>query len=234
MDYGIAIILKYEQAMHIEILIEDLSGQKMLEILMERMVGAHITYKIHKYKGIGHLPKNITDSRNAGSKALLNNLPKLLNGLGKTFQAYGEEYPAVVFVIMDLDRNNFSIFHNQLVEVLDACDTKPETKFCIAIEEGEAWLLGDINAIKRAYPNAKVPILNSYVNDSICGTWEVLADAIHPSGSTGLKLAGFQASGTAKYEWAENITPYMDLDNNQSQSFNYFYSKMNEIVKDIS
>ncbi len=218
--------------MHIEILIEDLSGQKMLEILMQRIVGADISYSIHKYKGIGHLPKNISDSRNAGSKALLNNLPRLLNGLGKTFQGYGKEYPAVVFVIMDLDRNNFSIFRNQLLEVLDVCDTKPETKFCIAIEEGEAWLLGDMNAIRTAYPNAKTSTLNSYVNDSICGTWEVLADAIHPLGSSGLKFAGPHVSGTAKYEWAENITPYMDLDNNQSPSFNYFYSKMNEIVKD--
>lgn len=220
--------------MHIEILIEDLSGQKMLEILMQRIVGADISYSIHKYKGIGHLPKNISDSRNAGSKALLNNLPRLLNGLGKTFQGYGKEYPAVVFVIMDLDRNNFSIFRNQLLEVLDVCDTKPETKFCIAIEEGEAWLLGDMDAIRTAYPNAKTSTLNSYVNDSICGTWEVLADAIHPLGSSGLKLAGPHVSGTAKYEWAKNITPYLDLDNNQSPSFNYFYSKMNEIVKDIS
>ncbi|MCK9372940.1 MAG: DUF4276 family protein [Sulfuricurvum sp.] len=220
--------------MHIEILIEDLSGKKMLEILMQRLVGADITYDIHKYKGIGHLPKNISDARNAGSKALLNNLPKLLNGLGKTFQGYEENYPAVVFVIMDLDKNNFSIFRNQLLEVLDACDTKPETKFCIAIEEGEAWLLGDINAIRTAYPNAKTSILNSYENDSICGTWEVLADAIHPLGSSGLKSGGIQVSGTAKCEWAEKITPYMDLDNNLSPSFNYFYSKMNEIVKDIS
>lgn len=203
----------------------------MLEILMQRIVNnPNVTYSIHKYKGIGHLPKNITDHRNAGSKALLNNLPKLLNGLGKTFQAYGKDYPALVFVIMDLDKNDFSNFRNQLLEVLDACDTKPETNFCIAIEEGEAWLLGDINAITKAYPNAKQSILNSYVNDSICGTWELLADAIHPLGSSGLKLAGAQASGTAKYEWAENITPHINFDNNLSPSFNYFYSKMNEVI----
>ena len=41
--------------------------------------------------------------------------------------------------------------------------------------------------VKSAYPNAKDAVLNSYVQDSICGTWEVLADAVHPGGSQLLK-----------------------------------------------
>ena len=48
----------------------------------------------------------------------------------------------------------------------------------MAIEEGEAWLLGDIPAIQSVYPNAKNAVLNGYENDSICGTWEKLADAV--------------------------------------------------------
>lgn len=45
--------------------------------------------------------------------------------------------------------------------------------FCIAIEEMEAWLLGDEKAIEEAYPQAKMPLLRKYVHDSIVGTWEI-------------------------------------------------------------
>ena len=73
-------------------------------------------------------------------------------------------------------------FLEEMNEVLDSCDPKPQACFCLAIEEGEAWFLGDIPAIKQAYPKAKDTVLNRYVNDSICGTWELLADAVFPGG----------------------------------------------------
>ena len=89
-------------------------------------------------------------------------------------------------------------FRQELFRVLNSCNPKPETRFCIAIEEGEAWLLGDIPAIKKAYPKANVNVLNSYQNDSICDTWEHLADAVYPGGSKKLKKRGWQAVGKEK------------------------------------
>lgn len=53
-------------------------------------------------------------------------------------------------------------------------------------EEIEAWLLGDRHALLSAYPHAKMHVLNTYVQDSICGTWEVLADAVYPGGTSKL------------------------------------------------
>ena len=109
---------------------------------------------------------------------------------------------------------------------MDKCNPRPETRFCIAIEEGEAWFLGDLPAIKSAYPRARDAILNSYLNDSICGTWEKLADAVFPGGSQKLSSQGRHAIGEEKSKWAEEIAPYMDEAINQSPSFCYFRDKI--------
>jgi hypothetical protein len=126
----------------------------------------------------------------------------------------------IVVVICDLDNKNKDEFTSQLREVLNGCRHTPEkVLFCVAIEEFEAWYLGDLDAIKCAYPKAKDGILRSYVNDSICGTWECLADAIHDGGHKSLKKRGWQAIGEQKSVWAVNISPHMDVENNQSPSF---------------
>ena len=114
------------------------------------------------------------------------------------------------------------MFKQELLGVLNACNPRPKTLFRIAIEEGEAWLLGDRSAVKSAYPNAKDAVLNIYIQDSICGTWEVLADAVHSGGSKLLKKLGYPTAGKAKCEWAGKIAPHMDIDNNGSKSFQVF------------
>lgn len=72
--------------------------------------------------------------------------------------------------------------------------------------------------------------LNRYEHDSICGTWELLADAIYPGGSSGLKCKGWQAVGREKSRWSENIAPQMEVDNNASPSFRYFRRKIRDLA----
>ena len=111
----------------------------------------------------------------------------MLSGYGNTYSNYPSNFQAVLVVICDLDNECLKSFRQELFSVLNACNPKPETRFCIAIEEGEAWMLGDLAAIKKAYLNANNKILNSYKNDTICGTWELLADAIYVGGAQKLK-----------------------------------------------
>ena len=91
--------------------------------------------------------------------------------------------------------------------------------FCVAVEEGEAWLLGDISALKAAYPRAKEDVLHGYQNDAICGTWELLADAVFTKGAGALEKRGSQAVGREKSAWAEKIAPHMNVDANASPQF---------------
>ena len=210
--------------MHFEILVEDQSGKAMLDILVPKIINQppH-TFKVKAYNGVGHIPKNLRSSTDPRKRILLDRLPKLLRGYGKRFPP---DYPAAVIVVCDLDDKCLKAFRQELLAVLDACNPKPETRFCIAIEEGEAWLLGDIPAIKAAYPNARNNVLSSYENDSICGTWERLADAVFSGGANGLKNKGWQTVGREKSVWAEEITPHMNVDNNASPSFRYFREKV--------
>ncbi|EIC28915.1 MULTISPECIES: hypothetical protein [Methylomicrobium] len=211
--------------MHFEILVEDRSGKIALDILIPKIIGDTHTFRVTSFKGIGHIPRSMASAKNISNRMLLNNLPKLLKAYGKSLQDYG-----VVFVVCDLDDKCLKNFRVELLSILDNCNPRPETRFCIAVEEAEAWFLGDITAIKQAYPKARDTVLNAYVNDSICGAWEQLADAVYRGGAQALTKLGGRAEGAEKSVWAENITPYMDVDNNLSLSFNYFLRKLREFV----
>jgi len=214
--------------MHFEILVEDMSGKKALNILIPKIIGTSNTFKIHSYKGIGKIPKDLHGKTNPTARILLDRLPRILNGYGRTYPKHLTTYPVAVILVCDLDSNCLKNFRKELCAISDKCSFQPETRFCIAIEEIEAWILGDIPAIEKYYSKAKRNVLNSYENDSICGTWEKLADAIYPRGSIGLAKLGWQAIGREKSKWAENIAPHMKIDENNSQSFCYFRDKLLE------
>lgn len=207
--------------MHFEFLIEDISGKKILEILIPKIIDNSIhSFRVISYKGIGAIPKNLKTSKDASKKALLNQLPRLLAGYGRTYQYNQSEN--VVIVVCDLDDKDKESFLLELNDVLKSCNPAPQASFCLAIEEIEAWLLGDFAAIKKAYPKAKDSVLANYKNDSICGTWEVMADAIVTGGAKKLKQLGFHETGLQKTNWAINISPHMDVNKNKSPSFNKF------------
>ena len=212
--------------MHFEVLVEDQSGKAMLDVLLKKIIDTPHTFEVKSYKGIGHIPRNLTSTSDASKRLLFDQLPRLLRGYGRTFAGYPKDYPAAVVVVCDLDDRCLKNFRQELFAVLDTCNPKPETRFCIAIEEGEAWLLGDIPAAKAAYPNARDNVLNRYENDSVCGTWELLADAVYRGGSKKLEGEGWQAVGREKSRWSKTIAPHMDVENNASPSFCYFREKV--------
>jgi hypothetical protein len=125
-------------------------------------------------------------------------------------------------VVVDQDSRDCIQFKDELVNIANQCNPKPNVLFRIAIEEIEAWLMGDENAIIKAYPTAKKDVLKNYSQDSVCGTWEKLADAIHKGGSAELIKRGYPVTGQKKAEWARRIGPHMDILGNNSKSFQVF------------
>lgn len=213
--------------MHFEILVEDQSGKRALDILMPKIVSDPHTFQVIGYRGIGRLPKNLRSGSDPRKRLLLDQLPRLLRGYGKAFRSRR----AAVIVVCDLDDRCLKVFRQDLHGVLTACNPRPETRFCIAIEEGEAWLLGDYRAVEAAYPTVDMSVLRSYRNDDICGTWELLADAVCRGGAAGLRRSGWQAVGKEKSEWAERIAPHMDVDRNSSPSFRYFRERIRALAQ---
>lgn len=202
--------------MHIEVLVEDRSGKVLLDTLLPRILGSNgapHTWRVHHYKGIGRLPRNLKPGGDPAKRILLEHLPRLLSGYART---PGTD---AVVVVLDSDRKDCVAFLKELNAVAPRKPEAPRVLFRLAIEEMEAWYFGDRKALKRAYPHAKKQILERYEQDAICGTWELLADAIYPGGAKDVKKKGWPLPGQLKHEWATRIGPHMNVNENGSSSF---------------
>ncbi len=213
--------------MHIEVLVEDSSGAALIESLMPQVIGPQgdpHSWRIHTYKGIGRIPRGLVAKGDPSKRALLDQLPRVLNGYGKT--------PGIdaVVVVLDSDNRRCKDFLAELQELLKRCAPAPNTLFRLAIEEMEAWLLGDRPALLAAYPKAKKDVLARYAQDSICGTWELLADAVHHGGHAGIQKAGWPLPGQLKHEWVRKISPGMDIERNASPSFGKFRDGLRRLI----
>jgi len=213
--------------MHLEILVEDSSGAKLVETLLPAVIGPHgepHTWRVHPYKGIGRLPAGLSAKADPSKRALLDQLPRLLKGYGKSAGV------DAVVVVVDSDRRDCKTFLGELKTLLLECHPAPNTLFRLAIEEMEAWFLGDRPALLAAYPRAKSDVLQRYKQDGVCGTWELLADAVHPGGSAAILKAGWPLPGRMKHEWAEKIAPRMNVEHNRSTSFCKFRDGLRRLV----
>lgn len=204
--------------MHFEFLVEDPSGSILLELVLPKIFEKmeEVTYRVHAFRGVGRIPPNLRPTTQPSKRILLDQLPRLLAGYLST--------PGidVVVVVLDLDNRPAREFTGELDQLARSVDADALAIFCLAIEEMEAWLLGDQQAILDAFPDAKQRILRDYEQDSICGTWEVLANAIHKGGAKSLSGLPYHAIGKLKCEWASKIAPQMRLEANASPSFRNF------------
>ena len=178
--------------MHFQYLIEDQSSAVLIDEIMIKVIEKHpnITYDCKAFKGIGGFTKKNTVKETKSGK-LLNDLATYLRGFNKSLSGI----PAVIVVILDNDDNDTDEFRRSLENVANQNMITMDYVFCIAVEEVEAWLLGDESAILTAYPNARMAPLYSYVQDSICGTWEVLADVVYPGGVQKIRKNKFSYIG---------------------------------------
>ena len=206
--------------MHFEILVEDASGELLLNALLPKILGENgtsNTWRTHPYKGIGRVPKDLKGKTDPSKRILLDRLPKLMAGYGKSLGS-----DSAVIVVVDLDDRDCLGFKKELLQILNRCRPKPRAMFRFAIEEMEAWLLGDRKAVLKEFPRAKVQVLDSYVQDSICGTWETLADAVFQGGSNALKAEGWPRMGQEKCRWASQIGRHLNVESNLSPSLQTF------------
>lgn len=207
--------------MHFQFLIEDRSSADLIKILMKKIINGRedITFDCKSFKGLGGFTKkNVTHETKTGS--LLNDLSTYLRGFNKSLQGF----PSAIIVVLDNDTRDPQEFRAELENVANINNITLDHVFCIAIEEMEAWLLGDEAALISAYPSAKRQLLQGYIQDSICGTWEKLADAVYPGGLARMKkeCPTFVEVGKQKSEWAKRIGVFMDLNQNKSPSFGFF------------
>jgi len=193
--------------MHIEILVEERSMEEALKNLLPHMLLPETTYRIISFQG---------------KPNLLRHLPNRLRGYACWIT---DEYR--ILVLLDEDRQNCLALKQQLEAAAQQTGLSTKTSAGgarfqvlnrIVIEELEAWFLGDIDAIRRAYPRIPATLANApkFRNpDSVAGgTWETLENT--------MQRFGYFKGGYAKVEAARAISIHMDPIRNRSRSFQVF------------
>jgi len=189
---------------HVEFLVEEVSMEAALELLLPRML-TRTTFKIHSYQG---------------KLDLLGKLPQRLRG-------YASWIPATWRIVIIVDRDDDDC--DELKQRLEAVATQAglTTRSAangtasyavvnrLAIEELEAWYFGDWQAVRAAYPKAQptIPAKAAYrAPDAIKGgTHEALLRVP--------RQAGYFTSGLRKIEAARTIAEHMVPSRNTSPSF---------------
>lgn len=219
--------------MYFQFLIEDKSTKILVNHVMEKLANLYtereIIWDIKSFGGIGHLRKKGSVLEQKTGK-LLNDLPMYMKGFSKVLQ--NMEYAALI-IVLDNDKRDVKQFRQELEDVAVSNMILCDYVFCVAIKEMEAWLLGDVEAIREAYPSAKMQYMKRYEQDAICETWEVLADIVYPHGLSKLKMkanGNYSEIGKAKCEWADKIGKYLHLYENISPSYQYFISELEKRI----
>lgn len=219
--------------MRIEFLVEDISGKILLEEIMKKYIHEMplfpIEYSILPYKGIGGFVKG-ADAGNVKAQQLLNDLPKRLKALQAKYRGVQD---VSIIIVLDNDTRDTVKFQEDLEKLAQRENISIDHVFCIAVEEMEAWLLGNRNALQSAYANAADRIsskYSSYKQDSICGTWECLADMLTKGGIAKFRKKNPTAFdvGRCKSEWAKKIGQQMNLRENTSPSFQKFLHELDK------
>ena len=174
--------------MHFEILVEDASGELLLGSLLPKILGEYgdpHTWRTHAYKGIGRVPRDLRGKTDPAKRILLDRLPKVLAGYGKSLQ--GSD--SAVIVVVDLDDRECVGFKQELLQVLKRCHPKPQSSVSIR-DRGNGSLAarrqkGDPQGIPESQ-SCTFSIPMSRIRSAARG--RTLADAVFPGGSLALKV----------------------------------------------
>ncbi len=207
--------------MFFEVLVEGGADVPAVKEILQRKFGLEEgqNFRIHPHRGKGCLPDNPLARPEIRHRGLLDQLPAKLRGMSWM----GEDYCLVVLV--DADDGNCTELKQQLLDLYETLDRKPvNVLFRIAVEETESWFVGDPDAVRQAYPNADIGRLRAIALDSVIGAWECLAQALG-------KKPG-QCRGADKYEWAERISPHLNLDMPFSPSLRAFINGIERYLEE--
>jgi hypothetical protein len=195
----------------LEVLVEGGSDESAVrEILRRRFrMVEDRDFRIHPHKGKGELPANPMARPDPRRRGILDQLPAKLRAYGHFPEGYS------VVVLLDADSERCEELKSRLVTLYRDITPRPlRVLFRIAVEELESWFIAEPIAIRKAFPKANLNRLPSGPPDRVIGAWECLAKT--------LGRRPQECVGADKWEWAEKITPHLDLDDPKSPSLNAF------------
>lgn len=199
--------------MNLELLLEDRSMESALRFLVPKILGqtntsveVHIAYRAFR-----------------GKYTLLKQLKLLLKGYALRIRS-GEALR--VIVLLDRDAEDCAKLKQRLERIASeaglivrsgATEAQPfQVLSRIAISELEAWFLGDLEAIQRAYPKTTAVLKKKSLPnpDDIDDAWKALERI--------LKQSSYRGYDLSKPYVAERIAEHMQPECNLSKSFQVF------------
>ncbi len=186
----------------LHILTEELSCKKVLDALLPKVLPENVHYRIYPHQGREDL-----------KKALNNTGPHL----SKTPDAR-------IVVLHDQDQHNCKKLKKELLQILKAKCVSPFL-ICIVYRELENWYLGDLQALKGAYPRFKA---GKYQSKKILRNIDRIQNAPQLILSMVPELSNRKT--LPKLEIAEKIAGHLSLEKNKSVSFNYFFKGLQKLL----
>lgn len=198
---------------HLEVLVEEQSAEKALKALLPKL--GVTDFHIHSFQG---------------KQDLLRKLPERLAGYSKSLPTDSR-----VVVILDRDRDDCAELKGRLQTVAVQAGMTPKSQEApdhfrvlnrVVVNELEAWFLGDVEAVRAAYPRVPSTLASKarYRDpDAIRGGASEALERV-------LQRAGYYTAGLPKIEAAERISAHMDPDRNRSHSFQVFCSGVRALL----
>lgn len=191
----------------VEALVEGESDVPTVREILTRRFGLmeNERFRIHPHQGKGRLPQNPAGKPEPNRRGLLDQLPAKL----RAYSSLTADF--LVLVLVDADRQKCEELKKDLLAMYRSLKKRPpNVLFRIAVEETESWFLADADAIRKAYPRARMTELPKGPPDAVIGAWERLAKVLRKSTKDG--------SPVEKRRWAEAISRHLDLWNPRSPS----------------
>lgn len=215
--------------MHFEVLLEDRSGVVVVDAFLARLLPSALhTYVIRPHRGKGEFPRDLAARPDRMSAGLLDLLPAKL----RAYASVLDPASTTVVVLMDSDEDDPVALRRRIEALCYRSAPSVPCLVSLSVEEIEAWLLGDREAVLEAFPEADRDALATYRQDSVCGTWEWLARVLLDD-KEALRLirAGYPEVGQRKHEWADAIAPHLDPSRNRSPSFRRFADDLLRVLE---
>ncbi len=141
-----------------------------------------------------------------GKSDLKNSIPKKMKGWN-----YGNPH---FIILQDKDGGDCVTIKQELCSISHQCGRPFHVR--IVCQELESWLLGDLEAIRQAYPQKKIQNKAKFRNpDNLGNASQELERLINTK---------------AKVQRAERISQHFDLTKNKSKSFNVFIRTLKQLI----
>ncbi len=174
--------------MTIHLLVEGPAERALLERWVPRLLKTG-EVRVHPHQGKGALPHDLGAAPDPKRRGLLDLLPATLRGFAGAAHAGAHR----ILVLVDADNDNADALLASITEA--ATEVAPHLPVTVrmAVEETEAFYLGDLSGMSRAFPDADMKRARAYEPDSIVGTWELFGAIVGDGG--GNKVAWAEAMG---------------------------------------